>query len=251
MITPSPAVRKAATCFRIISFTLIELLVVIAIIAILASMLLPALGKARDVAKAKSCMSNLKQSSLAMLQYADDYQEFIFLYSGAGVESQPPVPYRYYWPGRLYYLNYIPTGSAVIRCPKISSKAELREISASDKRYSWAYGAFVNVFPTTSFGEVITANSDPVRAIISKRVRNASAFPILADSFDGSLDNATLSSNSGAVQLDARHSKRINTAFMDGHIDAMRIDEMDSCTSESSMTRFAAYYMNSVVSINR
>ena len=72
-------------------FTLIELLVVIAIIAILAAILFPVFARARGNARRASCMSNEKQIALGMMQYTQDYDEKLPLYSNV-----PAI--NVYWP---------------------------------------------------------------------------------------------------------------------------------------------------------
>jgi prepilin-type N-terminal cleavage/methylation domain-containing protein/prepilin-type processing-associated H-X9-DG protein len=66
---------RPRTLRGVTAFTLIELLVVIAIIAILAAILFPVFAQAREKARQTSCLSNVKQISLGMMMYAQDYDE--------------------------------------------------------------------------------------------------------------------------------------------------------------------------------
>jgi prepilin-type N-terminal cleavage/methylation domain-containing protein len=95
------------TNFKAAKFTLIELLVVVAIIGILASLLLPSLGKARKSAKLAVCTNTMKQMGIALALYTDDNdQEYVF----AQVESAVHI-----WDEELFqYLGRKLTNTEII-----------------------------------------------------------------------------------------------------------------------------------------
>jgi prepilin-type N-terminal cleavage/methylation domain-containing protein/prepilin-type processing-associated H-X9-DG protein len=196
---------KKCKVFNNKDFTLIELLVVIAIIAILASMLLPALNKARDKAHTSNCKNNLKQIGTALLMYNNDFNSWLPPQHDGVSRSWADMIRPYLGLGSSNYTDR-PSGSkiTVLKCP-------------ADVEGNWlSYGISMNLSGYKKYGfygKIIKINGAAYSYVTSKTPsRNAWILDAPASIFGPS------STYYSYIKWGHNSKRSCNVLFFDGHV---------------------------------
>jgi len=235
------------------AFTLIELLVVIAIISILAAILFPVFARARENARRASCMSNLKQIGLGIMQYTQDYDEHLPSSYLTGPTGTTPFIYPDGSPHqigswRFAIFPYVKSVQ-VFNCPSADSSFEWKggyTISTAAYAYNYTARAVTNPgisMGSTSGGASLAAIADTSGTIFITEGTSAITyfstlhFPTQANlTSSGACVDPTYYNTS--LCLRARHMDTMDTLFVDGHVKAMKWQTILGSKTDINVIRF-------------
>lgn len=238
-------------------FTLVELLVVIGIIALLISLLLPALNKARESARSAQCLSNLRQIGLTCIMYANDNHGWIY-----GDQNSPPAGKgnftAYYWHSVLVPQSFLP-GTASGVSYHVAGSGYLANgnvcVCPSFDPVTWdmdnnGHAGDIRTYGIRMYAQIpqyarIQIQQDATHSIwwfLPYKLKQAASFIYFTDTIRNDIASQNHQLNIGSNSATAglfhmRHNGAANCLFADGHAEPQRDgDLITAFAGESSST---------------